>query len=58
LRSVPARWTDVFDEDPFVATSAGRSPFRVIDLLELARLVEEISLRSSTPRQKERDEEV
>ncbi len=23
LRSVPARWTNVFDEDPFVAISAG-----------------------------------
>jgi len=40
LTSVPAGWTDVIPPDPVVAISAGRSPFRLQDLLELARLVE------------------
>ena len=40
LIGLPAQWTDVFPADPFVAISAGRSPFRTQDLLELARLLE------------------
>ena len=40
LISVPGRWTDRMPPDPVVAISAGRSPFRLEDLLELARLVE------------------
>jgi hypothetical protein len=40
LIPVPARWTDRVAPDPVVAISAGRSPFRLEDLLELARLVE------------------
>jgi hypothetical protein len=39
LASLPAEWTDVVPEDPFVVVSAGRSPFRVADLLVLAELV-------------------
>ena len=39
LASLPAGWTDVVAPDPVVALSAGRSPFRLADLLELARLV-------------------
>lgn len=39
LVALPAAWTDVFSPDPFVAISAGRSSFRVTDLLELARLM-------------------
>jgi hypothetical protein len=39
LVSVPASWTAVVPPDPFVAISAGRSPFRLEDLLDLARLV-------------------
>lgn len=39
LTALPAAWTDVFSPDPFVAISAGRSSFRVTDLLELVRLV-------------------
>jgi hypothetical protein len=41
--SVPLNWTDVGPQDPFVALSAGRSLFRVEDLLGLVRLVEEIN---------------
>ena len=39
LVSVPVRWTDRVPADPVVTVSAGRSPFRLEDLLELARLV-------------------
>lgn len=39
LASIPTSWTDVVAPDPVVALSAGRSPFRLEDLLELARLV-------------------
>jgi hypothetical protein len=39
LTSLPARWTSVIAEDPFVAMAAGRSHFRVEDLVELAALV-------------------
>jgi hypothetical protein len=39
LVSIPARWTDRIGPDPVVTISAGRSPFRLQDLLELTRLV-------------------
>jgi hypothetical protein len=39
LNSIPAGWTDLEPADPFVTISAGRSPFRLEDLLELVRLV-------------------
>jgi len=47
LVSVPAEWTDVVAPDPFVMVSAGRSPFHIADLIELARLVGELDHRSS-----------
>lgn len=40
LTSIPAAWTDVDPPDPFVAISAGRSAFRIEDLLALAALLE------------------
>ena len=39
LACLPAEWTDLAPEDPFVVVSAGRSPFRTADLLELAELI-------------------
>jgi len=39
LVSLPARWTSVIEADPFVQVSAGRSLFRMEDLLVLARLI-------------------
>ena len=39
LDSVPSGWTDVGEPDVFVAV-AGRSRFRVADLLGLAELIE------------------
>ena len=40
---MPASWTDVVDPDPFVVLAAGRSLFRVEDLLALAALLAEAS---------------
>jgi hypothetical protein len=42
LVSLPVEWTDVVAEDPFVVIAAGRCPFRVEDLRELADLVERL----------------
>jgi Family of unknown function (DUF5372) len=39
LRKIPAGWTDVVSDDPFVVVAAGRSAFRVADLLALADLI-------------------
>ena len=39
LQSLPASWTSAAADDPYVVISAGRSPFRVVDLLRLAELV-------------------
>jgi hypothetical protein len=39
VRSLPAAWTDVEGPDPFLALAAGRTFFRVADLLALARLL-------------------
>ena len=40
LGSLPTNWTDAADADPFVVIAAGRSPFRVADLLSLADLAD------------------
>ena len=42
VRSFPAGWTDAAAADPFVAVAAGRSRFRVDDLLALAGLLERL----------------
>ena len=39
LASLPARWTSVVPDDPFVVVAGGRSHFRVEDLVDLAALV-------------------
>jgi hypothetical protein len=46
LVSVPASWTDLVPEDPLVRLAAGRSPFRAVDLMELAQLVERLGSAS------------
>ena len=38
--SFPVGWTDAVELDVFVSFGAGRSPFRVDDLLALARLID------------------
>ena len=40
LRSIRQAWTSVADDDPFVRVAAGRSAFRVSDLLALAALLD------------------
>ena len=45
LCSMPTSWTDAAPQDPFVAISAGRSAFRVSDLLALAETVDGIRSR-------------
>jgi hypothetical protein len=42
LVSLPAQWTGFLSLDPFVSLAAGRSPFRVQDLLELSHLIARI----------------
>lgn len=39
LTSIPASWTDFVDRDPFVSIAAGRSLFRLEDLLKLTELI-------------------
>ena len=40
IESFPTSWTDFAAEDAFVKVSAGRSTFRVADLLKLAEYVD------------------
>jgi hypothetical protein len=47
LTSVPAIWTNLSSTDPFVAVAAGRSLFRVDDLVELAALVAALEQRDA-----------
>ena len=42
LDSLPTAWTDAAEPDVFVAVAAGRSPFRVGDLLALTEVVESL----------------
>ena len=44
LQRIPVAWTSLAAVDPFVVLAAGRSPFRVRDLLVLADLIEGIRL--------------
>ncbi len=40
MQSLPTSWTDFAEPDVFVAGSAGRSAFRVQDLLDLVQIIE------------------
>ena len=42
MQRLPASWTDVVGEDPFVVVAAGRSPLRLEDLLKLADLLDRL----------------
>jgi hypothetical protein len=44
-RSLPASWTDVEGPDPFRVLAAGRTCFRVADLLALSTLLAELDRR-------------
>jgi hypothetical protein len=43
VRSLPADWTDVEGQDPFLVLAAGRTFFRVEDLVALGRVLAELS---------------
>lgn len=43
LMSLPAEWTNLSGEDPFVVVAAGRSLFRTQDLLVLTGLVQTLA---------------
>src|SRR6516225_3176923 len=53
LRYLPTAWTSIAPPDPFVQRSAGRSHFRVEDLLRLATLIAEQTL-AQRPRRRRR----
>jgi Family of unknown function (DUF5372) len=40
--SLPVGWTDALEPNPFVVMAAGRSPFRLADLVALRRLVDDL----------------
>jgi hypothetical protein len=42
VQRLPASWTDVVGEDPFVTVAAGRSPLRLEDLLQLVDLLDRL----------------
>lgn len=42
VRTLPAAWTSMVPLDPSVVLAAGRSAFRVADLLTLVHLIERI----------------
>ncbi len=50
LRKIPACWTNVIATDPLVVVAAGRSAFRVADLLLLADLIEVLQPRGRDQR--------
>jgi Family of unknown function (DUF5372) len=47
--SVPPQWTDAAAPDPEVVMGRGRALLRVVDLVGLARLVEQLSARRRPP---------
>lgn len=42
LRTLPITWTSLSADDPVTVVAAGRSPFKLADLLELSRLLERL----------------
>jgi Family of unknown function (DUF5372) len=55
LRYLPTAWTSIAPPDPFVRTSAGRSHFRIEDLLRLAALIaQQAPAQRPKPRQRRR----
>jgi hypothetical protein len=48
VRSVPPQWTDLVPPDPEIVMGGHRGLFRMADLLELAKLVEELSEKKSS----------
>ena len=48
VRSVAPQWTDLVPPDPEIVMGGYRGLFRIADLLELAKLVEELNRRRSS----------
>jgi len=49
LLSLPVAWTDAGPVDAFVRMAAGRCPFKVDDLLLLARMIVDIRAAAAVP---------
>jgi len=49
LRQLPLTWTSLRAADPVVVTGAGRSPFKLADLLELAHLLAQLQADDPDP---------
>lgn len=43
LKSVPLCWTDLTPEDPYIIIANKRVPFRIVDLLELVEIIENLT---------------
>jgi hypothetical protein len=44
LASVPLSWTNLESVDPFKIISAGRAHFRIEDLIEMSKLIQQLLL--------------
>jgi Family of unknown function (DUF5372) len=51
--SVPPQWTDLVAPDPEMVIGESRAPFRVADLLELARLLDQLGSRHALRKSEE-----
>ena len=49
-KSLPRAWTDAADVDVFVVAAGGRCPFRIVDLLLLADVVDGLRAAPGRPR--------
>jgi hypothetical protein len=47
VRSLPTAWTSIASPDPFVTVSAGRSLFRIPDLLAVVELIRRLAVCAS-----------
>jgi len=56
LRRLPTAWTSAASPDPFVEISAGRSHFRIEDLLQLAALIAQLTQTRAPRRRRPRGE--
>jgi hypothetical protein len=43
LRSIPLCWTNLKPKDPYIIIADQRVPFRIVDLLELVEIVENLT---------------
>lgn len=48
LRTLPITWTSLIPQDLAVTVGAGRAPFKLSDLLELARLIKKLHAQDDT----------